>query len=87
MQRLREIFDFIEWWRLEPAPRLLSDLSSGSAAMSEAGDLAMIYTPSPEAPAIRTELLAPGLSRVEIDPATGAKPEPDTRDLLIVFKP
>jgi hypothetical protein len=87
MKLLRGIFESIEWWRLEPAPRLLRDPASGSAGMSTEGNLAVVYTPSPDSPDIQMDLLAPQLQRIEIDAATGAATGPETRDVVVVFKP
>ena len=88
MQILRNLFESIDWWRLRPAPELLSDSDCASGGMSQERDLALVYAPDYErTPEIRRDLLVPGLARYDFDPATGLPSSQSSPDLVSIFRP
>jgi len=78
MHTLAELFGGIEWWRLRPAPELiltqpglLQPSRTILAARSDAGDLALIYTPEAGTLALNLADLRPSLTAHWINPSTG----------------
>ncbi|MCZ6634783.1 MAG: DUF4038 domain-containing protein [bacterium] len=76
MVHLWDLFASIDWWRLVPDPNLLVEQPGEQAvgahilaARSEAGDLAVVYTPEGEA--VHLKGLQNGMRGVWFDPRTG----------------
>jgi hypothetical protein len=86
MKILRSILESIEWWRLRPAPELLLADDGASAAISPERDLALVYSPSEKAPAIKEDMLVPGIKRHDIDPATGGPHSGAAVDRVVLFR-
>jgi len=80
MKYLHEFFKSIEWWRLAPAPEILTsqpgkkDASKFiAAAKSKAGDLAVVYLPEGGSVTLKTDLLKKGLIGRWYHPRTGGR--------------
>jgi len=78
MRYLHEFFKSIEWWRLVPAPEILTsqpgkkDASKFiAAAKSKAGDLAVVYLPAGGSVTLKTDALTRGLIGRWYHPRTG----------------
>lgn len=78
MKYLHQLFRLIDWWRLEPAPELLTrqpgkqDASKFiAAAKSKEGDLALVYLPEGGPVQLKTDMLQEGLSAHWFHPRTG----------------
>jgi len=80
MAHIAALFTSIEWWRLRPAPDLLaaqpgdSDVRRHvSASGTDAGDLALVYSPDNPTIELRSAALSAGLATVWFDPRTGQR--------------
>ena len=78
MKYLHEFFKSIEWWRLVPAPEILTsqpgkkDASKFiAAAKTKAGDLAVVYLPEGGSVRLKTDSLKKGLAGRWYHPRTG----------------
>jgi hypothetical protein len=70
----------VEWWRLRPAPELILVQPGQSqpsrtvvAARSDAGDLALLYTPEEGTLELNLAQLRPDLAARWINPSTGER--------------
>jgi hypothetical protein len=77
---LAELFGGVEWWRLRPAPELLlaqpgQALPSRTvlASQSDAGDLAVVYTPEATTLELNIAALTPDLTARWVNPSTGER--------------
>jgi hypothetical protein len=84
MKYLHEFFKSIDWWRLTPAPELISEQPGKNdaskfiaAAKSAEGDLAVIYLPEGGTVEVKTDLLKKGLAARWFHPRTGGFLEAD----------
>jgi hypothetical protein len=81
MRYMAELFASLPWWRLRPAPSLLTEQPGAnnpaqflSAALSEDNDAAIFYLPAGGALRLHAEALPAQLSRAEwFDPRTGER--------------
>jgi hypothetical protein len=80
LRTLAELFGGVEWWRLGPAPELILAQPGQArpsrtvvAARSEAGDLALIYTPEAGTLELNLADLRPGLTARWVNPSTGER--------------
>ena len=78
MKHLHRVFRSLEWWRLVPAPELLTSQPGKetaskfiAAAKSAEGDLALVYLPEGGKVEIKTDGLQQGLSARWYHPRTG----------------
>ncbi len=80
MAHLADLFGSIEWWRLMPAPELLSQQPGDqhksrfiTAARSAEGDLVVVYIPSDRELHLNLSHLPDALSAIWFDPRTGTR--------------
>ncbi|MHC4355956.1 MAG: apiosidase-like domain-containing protein [Planctomycetota bacterium] len=78
MKYLHEFFKSIEWWRLVPAPEIVTSQPGKkdaakfiAAAKSKAGDLAVVYLPEGGSVTLKTDSLKKGLPARWYHPRTG----------------
>ena len=78
MKYLHQFFKSIEWWRLTPAPEVLTEQPGKkdaskfiAAAKSENGDLLVVYLPEGGSVTLKTDPLKKGLSARWYHPRTG----------------
>ncbi len=77
---LAELFGGVAWWRLRPAPELIRAQPGQAqpsrtlvAAQSDAGDLALFYTPEAGPLELNIAELRPGLAARWVNPSTGER--------------
>jgi hypothetical protein len=80
MAHLAALFQSIDWPRLRPAPELLPDQPGHTtpsryiaAARTEAGDLALLYTPQDRQLRLDLSALQPNLIATWFNPRTGQR--------------
>jgi len=84
MKILREVFDSIPWWQLEPDPDLVAErpddpafLRYAGAARTTPGDVALLYLPDNPEVMVRLERLKAPVQVQWIDPRTGRRQDGD----------
>jgi len=80
MAHVAALFTSIEWWRLRPAPGLVSRQPGEtdaarhvSASRTDAGDLAVVYTPQERVLELNPSVIGPGLRAIWFNPRIGTR--------------
>ncbi len=83
VRHVADLFQSIEWWTLRPRQELILNQSDDphhhiGAAMSEAGDLAVIYLPRGGEVLLAQDLLRTSVNALWFNPRTGERSSPDS---------
>lgn len=78
VRHIADLFNSIDWWTLHPEKELILNHSKApqrhiGAAISEAGDLAVVYLPRGGEVSLNPDLLSTALSGFWFDPRTGGR--------------
>ena len=80
MKILRDFFESLPWWTLEPAPEMLTEQPGDahakhfiSAARSASGDVAVLYLPAGGTVRLCAAAVSPGCAAEWVNPETGER--------------